>query len=222
MANINPDELWFSTPDAHTLCRMGGNGPAHPSQLYAIKKYVKEGMSFLDYGAGSGTTYEAIIKEYGGMPFVYCGVDVIPKFTKWCKKTFPDGKWFVNKEIHKISDKDKNWDVVFSRHVVDHMESFEKAMDEHCRVAKKLVIVVLWIPLGNGDEHSIKNIIDQQGLPTEKLYKNEYTNCYSRKKVLEYLNNKKGWKLLELTEGIKNGGDQGAANNDVVIVLENE
>ena len=47
---MNPEELWFNTPDTHTLCRGGGNGPAHPSQLYAIKKYVERGMYFLDYG----------------------------------------------------------------------------------------------------------------------------------------------------------------------------
>ena len=61
---IDPQELWFNTPDSPTLCRGGNNGPAHLSQLYAIKKYVeplalKEDkiLTFLDYGAGSGTTY---------------------------------------------------------------------------------------------------------------------------------------------------------------------
>src|SRR5437667_151849 len=77
---------------------------------------------------------------------------------------------------------DKSWDVVYSRHVVDHMASFEDALDEHCRVAKKLVIIVLWRPLGNGEEHEIKHIVDQG-----KVYENEYTNDYSRKKVLEAL-----------------------------------
>ena len=206
MADINPEELWFNTPDTFSLCRGGSNGPKHESQLYAIKKYVKPGMSFLDYGCGSATTFEAIQKELPELDLTYCGVDIIPKNIEWCKENYPTGKWFVNKDIHKISDIDKNWDVVYSRHVIDHMESFEKAMDEHKRVAKKLVIAILWTGFVNGDEHEIKNIVDQRGLPTEKLYPNEYTNNYSRKKVVEYLNADPEWELLELNENV--GGNQ--------------
>ena len=95
------------------------------------------------------------------------------------------------------------------------MESFEKAMDEHKRVAKKLVIVVLWTGLLDGDEHEIKNIVDQRGLPTEKLYPNEYTNNYSRKKVMEYLQSDPKWEPLELAEGV----GKEVKGWDTVIVL---
>ena len=203
---LNPDELWFSTPDSNTLCRLGGNGPAHPSQLYAIKKYVGPGMSFLDYGAGSGTTWEAIEKELPDLKLVYLGVDIIPKNVEWCNEQFPNAIFQRNPSIHEIDQEDGSWDVVYSRHVVDHMESFEEAMNEHKRVAKKLVIVILWTGFVNSDEHEIKNIVDQRGLPTEKLYPNEYTNNYSRKKVVEYLNSDPEWELLELNENV--GGNQ--------------
>ena len=220
MATVaKPGELWFETPDTHTLCRAGGNGPQHPSQLYAIKKYVERGMSFLDYGCGSATTFEALRKdpqfiekhnigddEIDWLTIGYQGLDIIPKNVEWCKKTFPEGNFEVNPSLHKIDQPDKSWDVVYSRHVVDHMESFEKAMDEHKRVAKKLVIAILWTGLVDGDEHQIKNIVDQRGLPTEKLYPNEYTNNYSRKKVKEYLNSDPEWELLELNEDV--GGNQ--------------
>jgi len=95
MANIDPTTLWFHTPDAGSLCRGGGNGENHPSQMYAINKYVKSGKSFLDYGAGSGTTYEALQKAGWKLNNVvdglfYLGVDIIPKFTEYCKQTFPE------------------------------------------------------------------------------------------------------------------------------------
>ena len=219
MSQMNPEDLWFNTPDTHTLCRAGGNGPDHPSQLYAIKKYVlpMEIASFLDYGAGSGTTYEALLKS--AAPFYeinYTGVDIIPKNTKWCKEQWPEADWEVNPSLHKIDQLDKSFDVVYSRHVVDHMKSFEEAMDEHCRVAKKMVIVVLWVPLSDGDEHQIKNIVDQG-----KTYQDEYTNSYSREKVMAYLHNKihEGWRLLEITENIKNE-DGTSAKHDTVIVLK--
>lgn len=218
MTYIDPETLWFHLPDTHTLCRAGGNGPQHPSQLYAIKKYVEPifrnwgPQYFLDYGAGSGTTYEAFLKsDLLPETLIYTGVDIIPKNTQWCKQQFPDADWQVNPSLHKIDQPDKSFDVVYSRHVIDHMKSFEEAMDEHLRVAKELVIVVLWTGLLDGDQHEIKNIVDHRGTPEEKLYPNEYTNNYSRKKVLEYLNNDPEWELLELNENV--GGNQ-------VIVLK--
>ena len=216
MAIIDPTTLWFHTPDVHTLCRAGGNGPAHPSQLYAIKKYIEPKLfdgyipTFLDYGAGSGTTLEAMLKEE--IQVIYTGVDIIPKNTEWCKKQWPLYYWEHNPSLHKIDQPDKSWDVVYSRHVVDHMESFEKAMDEHKRVAKKLVIVILWTGLLDGDEHQIKNIFENG-----KTYQDEYTNYYSRKKIKEYLESDPQWELLELTENI--GPEQGPGSKDTVICL---
>src|SRR3990167_10144072 len=143
---VDPQSLWFNTPDTETLCRAVGNGPAHPSQLYAIRKYViiltnQEKIGFLDYGCGSGTTYEAIKSEYGlNTNIDYKGLDIIPKNINWCRLQWPGANFQVNPSIHKIDEPDQSWDVVYSRHVVDHMDSFEKALDEHKRVAKKLEI----------------------------------------------------------------------------------
>lgn len=200
----DPTKLWFNTPDSHTLCRAGGNGPDHPSQLYAFKKYFKPEMPYkwiLDYGAGSATTLEALQKEYGTnpQPFYYVGLDIIPKNVEWCIKNFPGNTFKVNKTIHKIDEPDKSFDIVYSRHVVDHMETFEGPMDEHCRVSKDLVIVVFWVPLSTQPEHEIKHIIDQG-----KVYEDEYTNQYSREKVMEWIADKEknGWELLEFKEDV--------------------
>lgn len=210
---INPTTLWFNTLDTFSLCRGGGNGSNHPSQLYAIKKYVKSGMSFLDYGAGSGTTCEAIMKNYSSMPFHYLGVDIIPKNVDWCAKHFPDCRFSINPTIHKIDEADKSWDVVYSRHVVDHMKNFEEALDEHCRVASKLVIIVLWRHLEDKSSHDIRNIVENG-----KLYENEFTNNYSKPLVLKAIEakEKSGWKLLELTEGV----GKEVKGFDIVIVLK--
>jgi len=205
-------DLWFSTPDPHSLCRGGNNGPQHPSQLYAIKKYVKEGESFLDYGAGSGTTYEAM-KNINFPIGNYMGLDIIKKNADWCNEHFETDVFKFNPSIHKIDAGDKTFDVVYSRHVVDHMDSFERAMDEHKRVAKRLVIAVGWVPFSNQDEHEIKNIDYRPS--GGKLYPDEYTNSYSKKKVEEYLADPE-WEVLEFTEdvGVEAGG------HDWLICLE--
>lgn len=211
---VQPEELWFNTPDSPSLCRGGGNGPQHPSQLYAIKKYVEPFKSFLDYGCGSATTYEALQKEE--ILVDYLGLDIIPKNVEWCKNNFPNGKFEINPSIHKIDQPDQSWDVVYSRHVVDHMNSFEEAMDEHLRVVKELVIVVLWVPFEEGDEHKISNIIDHRGTDHEVTYPNEYTNSYSRKKVMEWIKAKEPWwDLVELTEDV---GSE-VSGHDTVIVM---
>ena len=220
MEPINPEELWFNEPDSDTLCRGGGNGPNHPSQLYAILKYVvplyeetKVPVEFLDYGSGSATTLEAIINNCKGCPdpthwIRYMGVDIIPKNTAWCQSVFPGHRFAVNPSIHRIDQPDKSWDVVYSRHVVDHMRLFEEAMDEHKRVAKKLVIVILWVGFSNQDEHEIKNIDYRPS--GGKLYPDEYTNTYSLKKVRAYLQRDPKWELVELNENV--------GNNQVIVL----
>lgn len=210
MDDIVKEELWFNTPDSPTLCRGGGNGPNHPSQLYAIKKYVKPHDHFLDYGSGSGTTLEAILAD-SSINVLYKGLDIIPKNVEYCKERWPEYDFEVNEHLHKIDQPYASWDVVYSRHVVDHMASFEDALKEHCRVARRLVIIVLWVPLSTSDEHQIKNIVDQG-----KVYANEYTNSFSKEKVMEAVNNQPGWKLVELTEGV---GSE-VKGHDTVIVLE--
>lgn len=217
---VDPSSLWFNTPDSNTLCRAGGNGPEHPTQLYLIKKYLKEGMTFLDYGCGSATTYEALKRYYKvgelPLPIRYKGLDIIPKNVVWCKENFPDGDFEVNPTIHKIDQPDQSWDVVYSRHVVDHMNSFEEAMNEHCRVAKKLVLVILWVPFCEG-EHQIKHIVDAPGTDQEKTYMDEYTNQYSRSKVKEWIEKKSDkWELLELTEDV---GSE-VKGHDIVLCLK--
>lgn len=225
MSDIKPETLWFATVDAPTLCRGGANGPNHVSQLYAVKKYVKSGMSFLDYGSGSATTYEALKNDgwkiyswlteptiRGEKDIIYRGLDVIPKFTDYCKQIYPESDFRYNLRLHEIDENDKSWDVVYSRHVVDHMKSFEGALDEHCRVAKKLVIIILWVQPGDMPEHAIKNIIDQG-----KVYKDEYTNQYSKPLIMKALKEKEkeGWKLEEYTEEV----GKEVNKHDVVIVL---
>jgi ubiquinone/menaquinone biosynthesis C-methylase UbiE len=216
---MDPTKLWFNTPETDTLCRGGTNGPAHPTQIYAIEKYVDTGMSFLDYGCGSGTTLEAIInysKDKNDFSLDYTGTDVIPKNIEWDKKQWPDFKFVLNTKVNKITQPDKSFDVVFSRHVVDHMECFDCAVDEHCRVAKELVIIILWYSLNEGEEDIIKNI-DYRHEPNGKLYPTEFLNSYSRKKVKKYLENKEGWEVIEFTEHL---GTESPTGGDTVICLK--
>ena len=163
---------WFDTTEDDVLCRMGGNGPITVTQLMPLVKWTYDGESFLDVGCGSGTTIDALkaIKR----EVKYKGLDIIPHRVEWLKKTYPDREFEVQHAC-QLKEVDKSWDTVWSRHVVDHVDSFEKALDEHCRVARKRVINVLWYKLTDALEHRISPV-KYDGI----VYKDEYLNQYSK------------------------------------------
>jgi ubiquinone/menaquinone biosynthesis C-methylase UbiE len=219
---IKPEDRWFNTPDVWTLCRGGGNGPAHPSQLYAIKQYVRPQMSFLDVGCGSGTTLEALLAsdEFGRrtsdgertLALDYKGVDFTPKNVTWCQEKWPAYRFEVQ-DARCLQEPAHSWDVVYSRHVVDHLPNFEIGLDEQCRVAATLVIIVLWRPLVGTKKHIIRHIA-----VGKKIYPDEFMNDYSRRRVLQAIQRKQknSWHLIELAEGV----GKEVKGLDTVIVLK--
>lgn len=214
MADLTDQDRWFNTPVKETWCRLGGNGPINVSQLMPLVKFTRDGESFLDVGCGSGTTIDAIdaIKR----DVKYKGVDFIGSTVEWLKKQYPTRE-FETEDARQLKEADRSWDIVWSRHVVDHLESFENALDEQCRVANKRVICVLWYSFTDADEHSIKPIFDNG-----KTYADEYLNQFSRKKVKAYLEEKckNGWQLLEFREEVSWEGDKQGKGGDIIIVLE--
>ncbi len=206
-------DRWFATVDDYTLCRGGGNGPICVTQIMPILKFVKDGDSFLDVGCGSGTTLDALkaLKK----EVKYKGTDFIEHRIEWLKKTYPDNEFSVG-DARKLDEPDRSWDIVWSRHVVDHLGSFEEAIDEHCRVAKKYVICVLWMSFAEGDEHLIKPIVENG-----KVFPDEWTNQYSRDLVNDYLEKKcdQGWQLEDFLEKITWNGSTEGQGRDTVIVL---
>lgn len=197
---------YFETLVTGSLCRGGGNGPFNPSQMIGLT-LVGYGESLLDVGCGSATTLECIQKRFSFKNIKYKGVDFIKKHIKWCKENFPENKFEVQNALD-LDEGDSSWDVVWARHLVDHLPSFEKTLDELLRVARHKAIVILWRGLVDAEEHQIKNIFEYG-----KTYKNEYTNEYSRKKVLKYLESKYPEWIPHIMENIK-------PKQDVLIYLK--
>ncbi len=177
-------ESYFNTIDTGALCRGGGNGPDHPSQIEGMS-YVKDGESLLDVGCGSATSLEALLKHFPDKKVDYTGVDKVPRHVEWCSQNFPAQKFQVE-EGTKMSFPDNSFDVVWSRHVVDHMPSLEMALDEHTRIARKRVICILWFSWTTTNEHLIKKV-EMGG----KQYEDDYLNCYSLAATFRYLETKK-------------------------------
>lgn len=217
MEHINSNDRWFATCDDHSLCRVGDNGPITVTQLMPIVKYVNDGDSFLDVGCGSATTFDALkaLKK----EVKYKGIDFIDHRIEWCNKTF--GNYFEVGDARKLNEADKSFDIVWSRHVVDHLGDFEQPIDEHCRVAKKMVICVLWMALTDKETHDIKPIVDGPQ-DARKTYEDEWTNQYSRSRVKAHLEKKcqEGWQLVEFLEDVTWNGSIHGKGRDTIIVLQ--
>lgn len=98
----------------------------------------------LDCGCGAGLEYEALhdVCDYTGMDFT-------TKMLEICRNRFPEGN-FVEGNVYSIPFPDKSFDIVFCRHLLEHLEDPKKAIDEMKRVGKR-VIIVLFRPIS--EEH---------------------------------------------------------------------
>lgn len=67
-------------------------------------------------------------------------------------------------DIEALPYEDGEFSLVYCRHVWEHLEYYEKALDEMLRVSSKYVVVVLWL---FGEHDSISYTKD-------KLYQNTY------------------------------------------------
>ncbi len=75
----------------------------------ALKPFLKNGKSILDYGCGLGYLLPFIQSQKGDID--YHGVDIIPDFIKANKLKYPHGKFSLITETEFIK---KNYDIVFS------------------------------------------------------------------------------------------------------------
>lgn len=212
MATLGDSDHYFSEPDDDTLCRLGGNGPINISQIMPIIKYVKDGESFIDVGCGSGTTLDIlkILKK----DVKYKGTDFINHRIEWLKRNYP-GYEFEVEDARRLNEEDQSWDIVWSRHVVEHTNSFEGTIDEHLRVAKKKVICILFRALGNDDHEQIGNVTYG-----DRTYTDEFYNQYNREKIKAHLASKTDWKVNEFLENVSWDGTKTGRGEDTIIVLE--
>lgn len=82
--------------------------------------------------------------------------------------------------IQNIPANDSSFDVTYSRHILEHLDSCEQALTELVRVAKKEVIIVFFInPIEGESDEIVTGWAD--GYPI-------YHNRYSKTKIEKFLN----------------------------------
>jgi 2-polyprenyl-3-methyl-5-hydroxy-6-metoxy-1,4-benzoquinol methylase len=111
------------------------------SYFYALNNYVKEGDRVLDVGMGVGYGMNLLsikAKEVHA-------VDVDKKAVDYCTKANigknPKVKKLTLYDGYNLPYKDSYFDVVTNIDVIEHVEDYDRFMDELLRVAKRAVVI---------------------------------------------------------------------------------
>lgn len=133
---------WQKEFDTHNSYMISSEDNEYGILRGLIMHFVKKGESFFDVGCACGDNLEA--SERAGKALNYCGTDYAEKFIKANKKRRPEATWRV-KDARDLGGYDESWDTVCLYDVLDGLEGWEQALDEAYRVAKKRVIVLMWM-----------------------------------------------------------------------------
>ena len=129
--------------------RSYGEGEGSPNRK-TLFKYINKGDSVLHVGCGPGCNY-GHDRDYENKISKYKGVDISEKFIEACRELFQEAEWEVQ-DANYLAEFDNSWDVVILQDVLEHLPSYAFAIWEAARVARKRVIICLWVPLIDGED----------------------------------------------------------------------
>lgn len=124
-----------------------GHPSNHPQRLW-LANFVKAGQRVLEVGYGTGQDY-ANLRDRG---VVYRGYDMTGSFRDVCRTRWPDGD-FRLADVAALPEADDSWDVVFCRHLLEHLQDWKAALAEMARVACGCLVIVSWRPLTDRESY---------------------------------------------------------------------
>lgn len=99
--------------------------------------------SIADFGCGPCIEYHALTSE--GYDFKYLGID---SCTHLKEVNESKGISFLSAPVEKTGLKKNSYELSYSRHVLEHLPSFEDALNEMIRVASKYVVHIFFMKPG--------------------------------------------------------------------------
>lgn len=147
-------------------------GSINDKDRVKVRKSFKNYRSILDVGCGGSPEYYGINNK----KIEYTGMDITPELVDFNKKK---GINCIVGSANEIPFDDKSFDVVHSRHVIEHMPGFEKPISEMIRVSKHLVLISFFIePIEGKSKISLDNKDTEYEI---------FHNQYSKDKIVELL-----------------------------------
>ena len=141
-SGMKPHEAWWEKnfdTQGETFRNWIGNEDA-PSRRY-LQGYVSAKQLSKVLECGAGLCIDAPLVTAAGA--AYAGIDITPKLVAEAKAKAFDVELG---SIEDIPKPDESYDLVYCRHVLEHLSSFQTALDEMLRIAKREVLVVFFLP----------------------------------------------------------------------------
>jgi len=160
------------------------NNESAPDRKIAID-YMRENFDkirLLDVGCGTGHQYLAMKQQLED--FEYLGVDKTQKMVDFAKRRFQEAD-FIQGDIHDLPFPDRSWPVVYCRHVLTHLPSYNKALTELAHMCSDCLIICSLFPLAGSTRITVV------GEPPSKVppgdFSRHYLNVYAREPFMEML-----------------------------------
>lgn len=145
MTSIKRTDIWFNAYSEDKerrehfkkqLCSL------NESRIWILKTLLKlKGVkNVLDVACGPGLDMDHLKEMTDKIPFSYTGIDFTPSFIDEAMENHPDQEFRVA-HVMDIPFKDNSFDVVYTRHSLEHVSDPHVELDEMFRLAKKYVII---------------------------------------------------------------------------------
>lgn len=162
---MNQYQWWIDNVPKETDMFTGWLGTTQDISRVWLRSFIKENsiQSVLDVACGAGIDKEGFDSER--LELKYKGIDISDFLVNRNKERGYDCE--VG-NIEDIKEADNSWELVFGRHIIEHLEYYEKAISQMCRVANKYVVIIHFIPLIESDK------IVTYNMDGSEVYHNEY------------------------------------------------
>lgn len=151
MSKENYLEHWRGLSGDEVRGLIRGKRQYHPSRFIAQDLINIVGGRVLECGIGSGVDLEQMVVRGITRNIIYTGLDPSPEIIKMMSHRFPAFN-FREGTVEKLPFADKIFDVVYVRHVLEHLPGHQPALNELIRITKRLLIICLFIEMNNEAE----------------------------------------------------------------------
>lgn len=146
----------FTDESAAVYMDSYGEGPGSPLRHF-IGALINDRESVLDVGCGPGWNWDHF-KEFGPKIKDYLGLDYSKRFIRVANQRValslnPNRGTFEIGDARDLQEPDASWDVVLLQDCLEHINGYEKPVEEALRVARKRVIVTFWHLKDEDDPH---------------------------------------------------------------------
>lgn len=165
----------------------GWVGDFNTTSKKIVREYTisKKYESLLDVGCGLCDTYYGYKND--NYEIKYTGLDSCEYFIKNAKEKNID---IIESDMNNINIKDESFDIVYGRHILEHLPTYKPALSEFIRISKRETIIIFFIKPQDKEYIHYNNGNDL------------YHNIYSKKDIEQFL------KSYEISwEEVKNESD---------------